>query len=433
MNLEGTTAVVGLGLSGRAAASLAVRRGAEHVVALDLRTQVPPLPGVELELGPHRRETLLNATRIVVSPGVPATQPDVAAAHAAGVPIYGELAFADAFLGLPCAAITGTNGKSTVTWFAGQLLEASGRKPFVGGNLGNPLCNAVDGDFDCLVVEVSSYQLEWPGAFSPQIGVILNLTPDHLKRHGDMEGYAAAKSRLFERMEETDLAVIPSADDRLRRHAGTTGQRCWIGAHPGVTREGDVIDIRWPGGRVHFDLSGFPIPGAHNKDNAATAALVALTLGASTQAVGEALPTLRALEHRMEVVMVRDDVQWINDSKATNVDALRVGLSGLDRPAVVLIGGKSKGPGFDKLATLLTAQRSVITFGGDGDTIADELESAGVCPIRVATLDDAVRCAAQQARSGDLVLLSPGCASFDAFDNFEHRGRVFRDLVGRHA
>jgi UDP-N-acetylmuramoylalanine--D-glutamate ligase len=349
------------------------------------------------------------------------------------VPIFGELAFADAFLDRPCAAITGTNGKSTVTWFVGQLLEASGLKPFVGGNLGNPLCNAVDGAYDCLVVEVSSYQLEWPGSFRPQTGVILNLTPDHLMRHGDMEGYAAAKGRLFERMGEDDLAVIPAQDDRLRRHAGTTGQRCWLGAHPGVVRTGDAIDIRWPGGTAHFDLAGFPIPGAHNKDNAATAALVALTLGASVNAVGEALPSLCALEHRMEVVLVRDDIQWINDSKATNVDAMRVGLSGLDRPAVVLVGGKSKGPGFAQLAALLNEQRAVITFGGDGDTIADELESAGVSPVRVGTLEEAVRCAVGQARSGDLVLLSPGCASFDAFDNFEHRGRVFRDLVGRHA
>jgi len=431
MKLDGTTVIMGLGLSGRAAAALAVRKGAERVVGLDLRSEVAPLDGVELALGPHRRETLLEAARIIVSPGVPATQPDLVAANAAGVPIFGELAFADAFLELPCAAITGTNGKSTVTWFAGQLLEASGMRPFVGGNLGNPLCRAVDAGFECLVVEVSSYQLEWPGRFNPQLGVILNLTPDHLKRHGDMDGYAAAKCRLFERMGDTEIAAIPSADERLRRHAGTQGARCWLGAHPGVIREGDAVRLSWPGGHARFDLTGFPIPGAHNRDNAATAAFIAMGLGASREAVAAALPKLRALEHRMEVVVERGEVQWINDSKATNVDATRAGIGGLERPAVVLLGGKAKGPGFAELAPLLRDQRAVITFGGDGAVIADELESSGLSPIRVDGLADAVQRADQEARPGDLVLLSPGCASFDEFDNFEHRGRVFRDLVGR--
>ena len=245
MNLDGTTVVLGLGLSGRAAAALAVRKGADRVIGLDLRAEVEPIDSVEFQLGPHRRETILDAARIIVSPGVPATQVDLVAANRAGIAIFGELAFADSFLDLPTAGITGTNGKSTVTWFVGQLLEASGRKPFVGGNLGNPLSNAVDGDFDCLVVEVSSYQLEWPGAFNPRVGVILNLTPDHLKRHGDMDGYAAAKAKMFERMGEGRLAVIPAGDDRLIRHAGDGGTRAWLGDTPGVRREGDAIEISW--------------------------------------------------------------------------------------------------------------------------------------------------------------------------------------------
>ncbi len=430
MKLDGNTVIVGLGLSGRAAAELAVRKGADRVIGLDLRTEVEGIDGVDLQLGPHRRETFLNAARIIVSPGVPATQPDLVAAREAGVQILGEMAFADSFLDLPCAGITGTNGKSTVTWFAGQLLEASGRKPFVGGNLGNPLSNAVDGDFDCLVVEVSSYQLEWPGDFNPDIGVILNLTPDHLKRHGDMDGYAAAKCRLFERMGEGQLAVLPAGDERLGRHARELGTRAWLGGSPGVARDGETIEVSWADGSTVFRLGGFPIPGDHNRDNAATAALIALTLGGDRDAIATALPQLRALEHRMEIVADRDDVLWINDSKATNVDATRVGLSGLARPAVVLLGGKSKGPGFDALAPLLVDQRAVITFGGDGPVIADELQGAGIEVIRAGSMAHAVQMGADEARAGDLVLLSPGCASFDEFDNFEHRGRVFRDLVG---
>lgn len=424
--------VMGLGRSGQAAARLAARDGCD-VVGVDLRVDLPPIDGVRLELGPHRRQTFLDADRIVVSPGIPSTQPDLSAALDAGVEVIGELGFAAEHLTQPAVAITGTNGKSTVTWFTGQLLRAAGFHPFVGGNLGNPLCEAAlsDEPYDVLAVEVSSYQLERPGNFSPRSGVILNLTPDHLARHGDLDGYARAKTRLFDRMTPAELAILPAGDERLLRAAPNRGTRAWVGDLPGVTRADDTIRVSVPshGLDATLGLSGFAIPGSHNRDNAAVAALLALSMGAAVDRVAAALPRLEPLAHRMEVVGTARDVVWINDSKATNVDATRVGLAGLDRPAVALLGGQAKGGGFAELVPLLLGQRAVLCFGGSGPAIAEELRACGLAVELVDSLADAVARAAELARPGDAVLLSPGCASFDAFQDFEHRGRVFRALV----
>jgi UDP-N-acetylmuramoylalanine--D-glutamate ligase len=436
MDVAGRRVVVlGLAHSGRAACALLRDRGAD-VVGLDLRTDVAAIEGVRLELGPHRRETFLGADLVVTSPGVPSAQPDLVAARSAGVPVVGEVAlawaFADPRVKDRCVGVTGTNGKSTVTWFTGQLLAAAGMKPFVGGNLGRPLSEAVGGDFDAAAVEVSSYQLEAAGDFRPRAGVILNLTPDHLARHGTMEGYAAAKARLFAHMGPDDLAVIPH-DPLLEAACGSTGgRRAWLGDLPGVVRVGRTARVRLPSGLdVELDLGGVKVPGEHNLDNAATAALLALAVGAGVASVQAGLGALTALAHRMEVVGEHDGVLWINDSKATNVDAARVGLSGLDRPAVVLLGGEAKGRGFVELAPALRRQRAVVCFGGSGPAIADELASVGIEAVRVPWLADAVTVAAELARPGDVVLLSPGCASFDEFQNFEHRGRAFRELVAR--
>lgn len=429
MDLAGKRVVVqGMKASGRAAAALAVSKGAE-VVGVDLQ-EVPPVDGVRLEIGPHNRDTFLGADLIVVSPGVPATQPDLAAAAAAGVQVLGELAFAAHFLDQPMAAITGTNGKSTVTAFTGQLLEGARLRPFVGGNLGNPLSNAVGGDWDVLVVEVSSYQLEW-GAVHPHVGAILNLTPDHLARHGDMDGYAEVKCRLFSHMGRDDWALLPWEDERLRRHASLwrLPRRVWLDRTPGVQRIEDRAIVEVEGVRAALDLSVVPIPGDHNRSNAAVAAMVALLMGAAPDIVQAGLTTLEALDHRMQVVAQRGGITWIDDSKATNIEAAAMGIGGLGRTAVVLIGGQAKGNGFGALAPLLAQHRATITFGDSGPAIADELVAAGLHPVRATDLENAVRCARQLAHSGDAVLLSPGCASFDAFTDFADRGRVFAALA----
>ncbi|MBT3218937.1 MAG: UDP-N-acetylmuramoyl-L-alanine--D-glutamate ligase, partial [Proteobacteria bacterium] len=448
--------IVGMGASGRAAARLAVSRGAV-VIGADLRTDVEDVRGVSLELGPHRRSTFVGADLIVVSPGVPSDQPDIVAAEARGVPVVGELGFAWQFVNVPAIGVTGTNGKSTVTWFISQLLEAAGLRAFVGGNLGNPLSNAITrstpgppgsvgrdsstgnlcfesasvalrpriarstpgppvdgGDYDVMVLEVSSYQLERPNGFHPHIGVILNLTPDHLKRHGDMDTYGATKCRIFEQMGPEDWAIVCHGDSRLRDLSSQMpGQRLWLDGLPGFIRKDRQIELEWQGSKKGLDLSAFAIPGAHNLSNAATAALCSLLAGADFELVQKSIARLKPLAHRMEVVGEIHGVQWINDSKATNVDATWVAVTGLDRPAVVLLGGEAKGPGFAILEKGLAHHRAVVTFGGSGDTIADELKSVGIVCIQEKTMADAVKMAVSLAKKGDAVLLSPGCASFD--------------------
>ncbi|MEQ1502233.1 MAG: UDP-N-acetylmuramoyl-L-alanine--D-glutamate ligase [Myxococcota bacterium] len=437
MDLSGRRVLVmGLARSGHAAARLARDRGA-RVVAIDLRTGLDPIDGVVLELGPHRRERFEEADTIVVSPGIPTTQPDLAWAIGTGKDVVGELGFALRFLDAPVIAITGTNGKSTTTWFTGQLMTAAGYHPFVGGNLGTPVCEAALADerYDVLVLEVSSYQLELPGTLRPRVGAILNLTPDHLGRHGSMDGYAAAKAKLFANMDRSDLAVLPVGDERLERADVYAGSRGWLGAHPGVVRTGREVAIALPDGRTaSLSLAGFAVPGEHNLDNAAAAALLAIAFGADPARVAARLPTLEPLAHRMQIVARVADVLWIDDSKATNLDAARVGIAGIDRAAVVLLGGQGKpNPdgtlGFDALGPALARHRAVVTFGQDGPRIAAELLAVGVVSAPAPTLKDAVALAGRLCRPGDAVLLSPGCASFDEFQNFEHRGDQFAAWV----
>jgi len=441
MNLAGQRVVVmGLGASGRAAAELAARHGAD-VVGVDLRADLPAIPGVRLELGPHRRDTFLGADLLLLSPGVPLTQPDVAAAIAAGVPVLGELAFAWALLcaregGTPnAAAITGTNGKSSVTSFTGQLLQASGRTAFVGGNLGTPLSAALLADqrVDAWVIEVSSYQLELAGDFAPRVAAWLNLTPDHLARHGTIANYAATKAKIFAKMSPDAGCLVPQGSDVVDAALATVPSRRWLrlGGAPGLRRVGQQGLVATDEGETwSIDLSVVPLLGEHNLDNALVAAWLAVSLGAARGEVQAALGALKPLAHRMEQVLTRDERVWINDSKATNVDAARVGVLGLSQRAVVLLGGEAKaGDDFSALAPLLRAQRAVLCFGASGADIAKALRAEGVESELLTSLEAAVQRAAVLAQPHEAVLLSPGCASFDAYQNFERRGEHFAALV----
>ncbi|KAL2610887.1 hypothetical protein R1flu_022579 [Riccia fluitans] len=458
--------VVGLGSSGRAAVKLALARGA-NVVALDSNPNTPPLEvdlhpsdvrRLRTEIGPHSKETLFGASQLVLSPGVSASQPDIAAAIQAGVPTLSELSFAAAALpkSIQVAAVTGTNGKSTVTTFAGQILRQSGVRTFVGGNLGTPLSEAAfqclsfpanDPPYHAAVVEVSSYQMECAGLFRPKVGMILNLTPDHLERHKTMEIYGKMKCRIFAQMSPTDLAVIPQSDPFLRKLAAESrskGTRAWLGALPGVQLDSQArrafVVVPTTGAQAGFFLSSLKAVGLHNAHNAGSAALIALALdfGLTEEAIQAALPSLQPPPHRMEVVhQDEQQILWINDSKATNVDAALVGMKGITgRKAVVLLGGLAKVGsegklGFERLAEVLNTHRAVILFGASGEQIEEELRSADITVpcVRARYLKDAVKLARAFVHPGDAVILSPGCASFDEFRNFEHRGLVFSDLA----
>ena len=421
--------VVGLGCSGRAAARLCLREGAS-VTCNDRRDDVEAVPGCRMVAGTHRAEDFLAAELIVVSPGVPASLEPLRRAVAAGVPVIGELGLAAERLTAPIVGVTGTNGKSTVTHFTGQLLGAAGLRAFVGGNIGRPLCEAVEGGpWDAVVAEISSYQLEWPGTLAPSVACILNLTPDHLARHGDLISYGAAKARIFDLMPPEAAAILPAGVPLLADLATGHGcRRLWIGQRPGVWLDGDalVIDRGLGDGSARISLGALRVPGRHNRENAAVAALLAAEIGVPPERLDPGC--LTALEHRMEIVASHGGITWINDSKATNVAAALTGLGGLGRPALVLLGGDGKkGEDYAALARVLRESPALICFGRSGPQLAAALSAL---PVRlVESMAQAVQLARQLAVPGDVVVLSPACASFDEFDNFEHRGAVFRDLV----
>lgn len=409
--------VLGAARSGRAAAELARSLGAD-VCLTDLASDLPELDGVRCVFGRHD-DADLDADVVVVSPGIPARVAPVQKALANGADVVGELGFASRFLdpGVPLLAVTGTNGKSTVTHFTRQLLEATGATVFAGGNLGTPLSRAVGGDYDAMVVEVSSYQMELPGEFAPSAAVVLNLTPDHLARHGTMESYAEHKCRVFDRIDEGGFAILPVGDDLLARAAqGRGGRRIWLGAQPGATLEGDELVI----GDGRIDLSRFTVPGEHNRMNCAAACLLAVATGLPTVRLDPGV--LSGLPHRLELVAELGGVRWINDSKATNLDAAAVGIGAIAGEKILLLGGQAKA-GAD-WSTVPVAGSRVVAFGASGDDI-----HAALGGERVATLAEAVLRARRLARPGDTVLLSPGGASFDEFRDFEDRGERFRAFV----
>lgn len=409
--------VLGAARSGRAAAELASSLGAD-VCLTDLDASLPELDGVRCVFGRHD-DADLDADIVVVSPGIPARVAAVQKAIASGADVVGELGFASRFLddGVPLLAITGTNGKSTVTHFTRQLLEATGARVFAGGNLGIPLSKAVGGDYDALVVEVSSYQMELPGDFAPSAAVVLNLTPDHLARHGTMESYAEHKCRVFDRIDEGGFAILPVGDELLARTAeGRGGRRVWLGGQPGAYCEGGELVI----GDGRIDFSRFRVPGEHNRINAAAACLLAVATGLSTVRID--LGVLSGLPHRLELVAERDGVSWINDSKATNLEAAVVGIRAVRGDKILLLGGQAKA-GTD-WSTVPTHGARIVAFGASGDDI-----HAALGGERVETMAEAITQARALAVAGDTVLLSPGGASFDEFRDFEDRGEHFRRLV----
>jgi UDP-N-acetylmuramoylalanine--D-glutamate ligase len=427
--------VVGMGRSGVSAARYALDQGAQ-VTVTDGRTDAPRIEGAQHTYGTHNRADFLGADLIVLSPGVPANAPDVRAAIDSGVAVVSELGFAAERVqdrGIPILAITGTNGKSSVTWYTSQLLEAAGLRVFVGGNFGTPLTDLLRSDEspDIAVVEVSSYQLERPGGLSPLAAVCLNLAPDHLARHGTLQNYAEHKLRIFEGMTAAGQAAIPSAvennPDGLLSHGSTKAKRLWLDRHPGVVRDGNTVQLNGTNDDGPVDLSDLSLLGEHNRDNAAAAILLSVAAGLTRAQLD--LRKLTALPHRLEPVHSKHGVTWVNDSKATNIDAALVGIGGIEGSKIVLLGGAGKaGSDYDRLRPALAENtRKIICFGDAGPAIADAI--AGKTVQRVPTLSDAVVAASQAAQPNDIVLLSPACASFDEFSNFEERGRAFASLA----
>ena len=435
--------VVGLARTGIATALFCAERGA-RVTATEARPELEIAEtaaklrsaGVTLELGGHRPETFVQQDLIVPSPGVPPLMPALAAARAIGVPVWSEIELAWRFLRGRLICITGSNGKTTTTSLIGHILETSGFPVQVAGNIGTPLISRVDisSDTSFTVVEASSFQLESISALRPDISVLLNLTPDHLDRHGSIEAYAAAKARIFENQTEEDAAVINAEDAVAPQYAPAGARVFWFSRVKRVANgcylRGDEIVFRCEGTEtVLLERKDIGLRGSHNIENVLAAAAAARLAGAQPAAIAEGVRTFAGVEHRIEYVATISGVEYFNDSKATNVDATLKALDAFPGKVVVILGGKDKGSDFRILRQALRSRaRMALLIGSAADKIETEL--AGVIPVeRAETMARAVEIASRRAQPGDTVLLAPACASLDQFENYEHRGRVFKQLV----
>jgi len=419
--------VLGAGKSGTAAALLALRLGAEVCIS-DSNPNVKTINGVHNLHGCHPDE-ILAVDIVVVSPGIPAASAVVRRARELAGLVCGELAFAWAVLverGIdqkPVVAITGTNGKSTVTSFTGDLIRATGRKVFVGGNLGTPLSDACGQDWDAFVIEVSSYQMELPGEFAPNVACILNLSPDHLARHKSIEIYAQHKCRLLQAVPVGGVTVRPKHDAVVERNIGVlSGLQLRFDEVSGACVVGDKAYV------LGVEVEIAEVQRGITRWNAAAAALLAVSAGIDVRELN--FSALRSLSHRMEVVGSALGMRWINDSKATNVEATLAGISEMAEGTVVLLGGAGKeGADYSPLQSRITeCGGKVVCFGAAGPDIAKVLSS--LRPILVKDMASAIEAAKGLARDGGDVILSPACASFDEFDNFAQRGDRFAELVG---
>ncbi len=448
--------IVGLGKSGIAAARFLRNRGAT-VTATDLADEqelgstIPVLQemDVKMEIGSHPDDIFESADLIVLSPGVPHTIEPLKKAESKGIPVIGEIELASNYIEEPIVAVTGTNGKTTTTTLIGNMLEDSGYKVFVGGNIGNPLIEYVDKTekADIVVVEVSSFQLDTIKSFRPNVGVLLNITEDHIDRYPDFEAYASAKAKLFENQKKSDTAVINCSDSIVRsvckditprklcyRQSGSHAEDhkdAWINGD----RENLYLTESVAGGNnvkpvsEPFKISAHNIYGNHNMENACAASLATLAAGGTIEGVQAALSRFKGLSHRLEYIKTINGIEFINDSKATNVDAVVRALDSFDKPVILIMGGRDKGSNFKLLGEQIGCNvKKLIVMGEAGEKIKSELDHL-VSAELVFSMEEAVSSAFNSGKPGDVVLLSPECASFDMYDSYAQRGEFFLKAV----
>ncbi len=435
--------VVGLARTGVATALFCVTRGAS-VTATDTRTEneigeaIAPLraTGVRLELGGHRENTFSEQDLIVPSPGVPADAPLLQSARAKGVTIWSEVELADRFLHGRLIGITGSNGKTTTTSLIEHILRNAGFSTILAGNIGTPLIVRVEqtSDNTITVVELSSFQLELIETFRPNISVFLNLTADHLDRHHTMEAYGRAKARIFENQTEVDMAVLNADDPATTPLAPSKPHLYWFSrkqrvAQGAFVRENEIV-FRHDGEEEEvLKLQDIPLAGAHNVENVLAAVVATRLAGAHPAAIAKGVRSFAGVEHRLEFIVEIGGVRYYNDSKATNVDATLKALEAFPGRILIVLGGKDKGSDYTLLQGLLR-ERAILALliGAAAEKIEKQI-TGSVAIERAGTIERAVEIASHAARPGDVVLLAPACASFDQFQNYEHRGRVFKELV----
>jgi UDP-N-acetylmuramoylalanine--D-glutamate ligase len=444
-HLEGKRVlVVGLARSGRAAADFLHRRGAVVTVSdsrppWSFADEIPELLAAKigLEFGQHGTETALAQDLVVVSPGVPWDLPALQAARERGIPVVAEVEAGSWFLRGDLVGVTGSNGKTTTTTLIGRMLESSGIHALVGGNIGVPITSMVDGSTDegAVVVELSSFQLEGTQSLHPRVAVILNITPNHLDRHPSLEAYVEAKARILRNQDAGDYAVLNADDPAVRALADRVrAQKVFFSRTQDLTEgllisEGKVVYRVAHLERELFSPRDVRLRGLFNLENVLAASAAACVLGADFDALGKTVREFRGVEHRLEPVGEVLGVEFYNDSKATSVDATAKALGAFDRGVHLILGGKDKGAPYAPLVPLLKGRvREVLLIGAAAGRIAAELAET-VELVQAGDLESATRQAFRRARAGDVVLLSPACSSYDQFQDFEHRGRVFKALV----
>ena len=437
--------VVGLARTGLATALFSAGYGAT-VTATDQRPEEElaetaeklSAAGVRLQLGGFVPQTFLEQDLIVVSPGVPVRIEPLESARAQGIPVWSEVELAWRFLRGKLIAITGSNGKTTTTSLVAHILRTSNIPTLVGGNIGTPLLSLVETSVDTMVTvaEISSFQLETIDGFRPEISVLLNLTPDHLDRHGNFEEYARAKLRMFENQLERDIALLNADDPEVTRRMPAKPKIFWFSRQKrvatGAFLRDEQIIFRNEGSEVELArLADVQLRGQHNVENVLAACAAAYLAGAVPAAIAAGVKSFRGVEHRLEFVAEVLGVQYYNDSKATNVDAAVKAVEAFPGKLIVILGGRDKGSPYTPLRDLLRERaKGVLLIGESAEKIAAELNDA--VPIAQAgTIQRAMQLAAEQAQAGDTVLLAPACSSFDQFENYEHRGRVFKQLVAK--
>jgi UDP-N-acetylmuramoylalanine--D-glutamate ligase len=445
MNLnDKKVAVIGVGKTGRATAHFLAGRGArialtdeKPIAAWGDTLSVLKKLSADLTIAPYGTEVLAGADLVIPSPGVYPSNPIVMEALRRKIPILSELELASQFLSTPLVAITGTNGKTTVTTLIGEILRTAGKKVFVGGNIGAPLIGYVDGpqEADWAVVEVSSYQLQWVNTFHPRIALLLNVTSDHIDYHGSFAAYRRIKESIFFRQTASDLAILNADETSTGSLIGrlTSPSECFSStgtvAH-GMYLAGEMLVHISPNGkREEYPLGMIRLLGRHNIENVMASVLAARACGCTPPEITRAVEGFRGIAHRIEYAGEKNGVLFYDDSKGTNVGAVMRALQCFSRPVVLLLGGRDKEGDFETLAPLIRERvREMVLFGEAREKINTLIGEVVKTRLTV-TMKEAVAVAGELASPGDVVLLSPGCASFDEFTDYKARGRVFQELV----
>ena len=435
--------VVGLGKSGVASALFMKAHGARVTVSDtksgdELRNEIPVLldNGITVETGGHGDRTFRGQDLIVVSPGVPVDAPPLVQARSLGESVIGEIELAAQFLPGPIVAITGSNGKTTTTTLTGEIMTGAGFPALVGGNIGTPAISLAERakPETVIVLEISSFQLETIQTFRPKIAVVLNVTPDHLDRHRTFEIYTDAKARIFENQQGGDYAVL-NADDPtcVAMSQKARSQVFWFSRQKEVergawVRDGNIVFRDTSGQREILQVSDIPLKGNHNLENVLAAVCTGVLMGCAPEKIRQAVHDFKAVEHRLEFVATIRGVDYYNDSKATNVDATIKALESFPANIHLILGGKDKGSDYTVLNDLLRQRvKRVYTIGAAAAKIESQVKGPEV--VHAETLENAIRKAHATAQPGDIVLLAPACASFDQFKSYEHRGKVFKEIV----